>query len=121
MARIFILSMRKFFIQPIRFNEFIEPIKSLPRCDPDAFRFPLVIILSNKLIVMPVQIFIMNQLTRRFSIESISRKHFPICRNNRRAFRIGAEIRIELFTEKQLLVRMFVVCINVYYKTDKFL
>lgn len=30
-------------------------------------------------------------------------------------------IRIELFTEKQLLARMFVVCINVYYKIDKFL
>lgn len=56
------------------------------RIATSAFRLPLPIILSNKLIVMPVQIFIMNQLTGRFSIGSISRKHFPIWRNNRRSF-----------------------------------
>lgn len=63
--------------------------------DSSAFRLPLPIILSNKLIVMPVQIFIMNQLTGRFSIGSISRKHFPIWRNNREAFR--NDERVEFF------------------------
>lgn len=67
------------------------------RIATSAFRLSLPIILSNKLIVMPVQIFIMNQLTGRFSIGSISRKHFPIWRNNRQAFRNDAGTRVDFF------------------------
>lgn len=67
------------------------------RIATSTFRLPLPIILSNKLIVMPVQIFIMNQLTGRFSIGSISRKHFPIWRNNRQAFRNDAGTRVDFF------------------------